>query len=446
MEVIEVMVKVSREIVPNLTRSLFMANKTFTGSYKTRLDLIVDGVNTPVVGVYPLLSYVRTGTNNPNHRQQILLGQNASTGMTVDVNEVEFDRPFTTYFWYSTNPYNSPHYTRTTGELHPYWSNGIYNGSLDWESSELQRASLSFLKRIREADRKFQAGVFFGEIVPTIRMLVRPFDSLRDGIKDYFRAVHKRGRGSSGNRLRRIIGDTWLEFAFGWQPLLADIKDASAAAIDIYANLRRERITSADGSLESATRTLDVESVVNLVYYNVYSTRLLSYSVRLYGNLNPLPGADKGIPYLKRIADQSNFRLNAFIPTVWELIPYSFLVDYFTNIGDVLAAYSTDLSELAWCSMVEKREASVQKSYEINHYKQYVGTVGYPPGQERTPPPLTKMVISGQGGATTIRRKSIIRWQFGAITYPGLRFELPMSDKKFANMGALLLGSRRYRG
>lgn len=438
--------KVSREIVPNLTRRLPMANKSFTGSYKTRLDLTVDGVNTPIVGVYPLFSYVRTGTNNPSHRQQILTGVNASTGMTVNVNEVEFDRPFTTYYWYSTNPYNAPHWTKTSGDLHPYWSNGLYNGSLDWESSELHRATESFLRRIREADRKFQAGVFFGEIVPTIRMLVRPFSTLRTGLGDYFSAVHRRGRGLSGQRLRRIIGDTWLEYAFGWQPLLADIKDATGALQDIYLNLRKEKVDSKLGGIESSTRIWEVESVVNLVYYQVYSTRKLKYSVKLYGKLNPLPGADKGIPYLSRLADQSNFRLNAFLPTVWELIPYSFLVDYFTNIGDVLAAYSTDLSELAWCSMVEKREASVMKSYEIDHYKQYVGTVGYPPGQERTPPPLTKMVISGQGGATTIRRKSIIRWQFGTIAYPGLRFDLPISAKKFANMAALLAGYRRFRG
>lgn len=37
--------------------------------------------------------------------------------------------------------------------------------------------------------------------------------------------------------------------------------------------------------------------------------------------------------------------IQEFVPTVWELIPYSFVVDYFTNIGDVVNyAYSANLN------------------------------------------------------------------------------------------------------
>lgn len=425
-----------------------MSGKSFSRTYRTELNLTADGVNTKVVGTYPNFSFVRTGSNNPNYRSAVRLGENASGNMTVTVTDVTFDRLWDQKFWYQTSPYTSQnyHHFETKGVLHPYWSPMVYGMTVDWERRELQRASESFLKRLREADRKFQAGVFFGEIVPTIKMLVRPFDSLRSGIRDYFRAVHKRGRGHKGPKLRKILGDTWLEFAFGWQPLLADIQDASGAAIDIYANLRKERITSKVGGQESSQGKYEGDSTVNLVFYKIQSESTHSYSVKFYGALNPLPNADAGIPYLKRIQNESNFNLSSFVPTVWELIPYSFLVDYFTNIGDVLAAYSTDTSELQWLSQVEIREAIKTLSYEVDSVRQYIGTVGYPPGKEVTPPPLTKMGLQGQGGATSIRYKNIIRWPFGSLTYPGLRFELPLSDKKFANMGALLAGSRKYRG
>jgi hypothetical protein len=42
------------------------------------------------------------------------------------------------------------------------------------------------------------------------------------------------------------------------------------------------------------------------------------------------------------------FSWESFVPTVWELVPYSFILDYFTNIGDVLSAGLLVQSHLAW--------------------------------------------------------------------------------------------------
>lgn len=39
-----------------------------------------------------------------------------------------------------------------------------------------------------------------------------------------------------------------------------------------------------------------------------------------------------------------------FLPTVWELIPYSWLVDYFTNMGDIVAAACRNYGDLSWYS------------------------------------------------------------------------------------------------
>jgi hypothetical protein len=50
------------------------------------------------------------------------------------------------------------------------------------------------------------------------------------------------------------------------------------------------------------------------------------------------------------IAVQQSWGLGTrdFIPTIYELIPYSFLVDYFVNIGEILNAWSFNQADLAW--------------------------------------------------------------------------------------------------
>jgi hypothetical protein len=53
--------------------------------------------------------------------------------------------------------------------------------------------------------------------------------------------------------------------------------------------------------------------------------------------------------------DQNSFKYYGaswrdILPTAWELIPYSFAVDYFTNIGDIVSAWSFGSKDLRWVS------------------------------------------------------------------------------------------------
>jgi len=45
------------------------------------------------------------------------------------------------------------------------------------------------------------------------------------------------------------------------------------------------------------------------------------------------------------------------LPTAWELIPFSFLVDYFTNVGAVIEGVGTGTVGLAWGCKTQKQES-----------------------------------------------------------------------------------------
>jgi len=48
------------------------------------------------------------------------------------------------------------------------------------------------------------------------------------------------------------------------------------------------------------------------------------------------------------------------LPVVWELIPYSFLVDYFSNIGQIIDSYSTQLGGVMWINGTVRVEREIK--------------------------------------------------------------------------------------
>lgn len=218
-----------------------------------------------------------------------------------------------------------------------------------------------FINKARAVQTSLMGGVFLGELGETLRMIRNPAKALRDGLGDYLTAAGRLRRRSRRASLIKDVGDLWLEHSFGWKPLLADI-DAGAKALAENANRGFQRnwepifvMTSDKGNFSHVT--------------NVRGTGGLSYllTIRQWAEaINILRGAvytqcDRPV-YMN--ASNLGFNLDNFIPTVWELIPYSFLVDYFSNIGDVLSAWSYRTSNFAWCA---ETNIGIKRMEQFNH-------------------------------------------------------------------------------
>jgi len=61
---------------------------------------------------------------------------------------------------------------------------------------------------------------------------------------------------------------------------------------------------------------------------------------------------------------QIGFTLGNFVPTVWELIPYSFVIDYFANIGTVLKAMTLPTPTMIFHNRSTKVIATVERKIE----------------------------------------------------------------------------------
>lgn len=126
----------------------------------------------------------------------------------------------------------------------------------------------------------------------------------------------------------------WLEYRNGWTPMVYDIVNTLKAiyAADLRNSLIKRDILVARGKAED-TKVITRERTTpfNGLSYNFVVTESLTYSVNTY------------IHYSYQAPDGMMRRLNDFglfdVPSsIWELVPFSYIADWFIPIGDWLTA------------------------------------------------------------------------------------------------------------
>jgi hypothetical protein len=307
----------------------------------------------PVIGyqdleVSPLKFNYRAGISNKNHKILIARRLSASTSFGAESWKVT-KVPGLVQFDYKYNVLDRTYYNRISGDLTRFttWP-ALYSGDIS-DIDDVARTQ--FLSRCYRAQHSFQGGVFLGELKEAVHMIRHPLDSLVNGMSDYLKALRRRKRRGIGHgrRLKDMIANTWLEYVFGWGPLLNDIDSgAKALARAIAYRAPTEHVTG------SAKKSFQVHGSLEDIFSPDGSYMFVSYkpitsyqvSVKYEGGVYAKNGGNGAV------ANLSDFGVDfqSFLPTVWELIPYSFLVDYVSNVGQFIEALSFALSDLIYAT------------------------------------------------------------------------------------------------
>lgn len=398
--------------------------------------------NSSTFNSFSVTNSVTTDPNLPNWKWLIANGHNATTTMSGSETRVS-GRPTyaigTVIEYGATLPPNSYPYTRLI-----YDSGEQSNPSgAQWSSAELAKvdnqAKMKFISQIRKLQTSMTGGVFLGELRETLRALKRPAQSLRGGLDHYFDSLKKRRRGVRGSpahrreTLREIAGNTWLEYSFGWKPLVNDIDDAAKTLAD---HLHGSRLPISKMVRGSAKNYVDVPAYgldgnVTDGALTVHRRRTggCEYHVKYYGKV--------AIKHPTKItAQRVGLSLDHFVPTAWELVPWSFLVDYFTNIGEILEAASTCLSDLKWTTKSTLEiERAVWTDISTSSTKVLQGGVFVDALRHRFVTP----------GVSVTERRRITRSPYAGSLIPGLEFQIPGFGTKWINLAALGATHRRLR-
>lgn len=309
------------------------------------------------------------------------------------------------------------------------------------------QALMEFVKHARAKQGAFQGSVFVAELADTLRMIRNPASGIRRAIDAYHgrarrnirRAIARDplstrvGELSQANRASaaRALSESWLEFQFGVKPLVADLDDALKSYRRFKDRQPRSPVFGFSNAADPPTRTTNFASSLHVrVDYEAFLT--VNAYVRYYGAVKLHIDTVS-----TSVAEEAGFRFRDFAPALWEWIPYSFLVDYFTNISEIVEAASFPRGDIAWMAKTWRNTATRDisrstvkplsgSSYPNNNYTRI----------ERFVPPRA-----------IYERKYFERHPYNGSLIPKFQFEIPGSRKwrQYLNIGALghLRGMRR---
>lgn len=402
----------------------------------------------------------REGQGVPFYRSKIERGISASSVYKSDMCRVLKAEPlhFVHEVWYDPPGGNAL--------IFAYESNGYYfsYGSgpvevafphLNSVSTETDNTAIGRLhKRVRDDTSQANVPVVLGELRETIGMLRSPFRAMRENTLTYLKALNLRAstvkqsvrprRSDTGKSLsiRRAqalkdgMSGSWLEFQFGIVPLVSDTKDIIRTLdriVDTFTE-RQKRFTST--SKEPLTSYGATSTAAGSLYtcdtYSVSEEKRTLASVRyvaIYRN-----SVDGSIDFLGRLTQGLGFTPENFVPTVWELIPWSFLVDYFVNVGSILECSTTAGRNLVTCVRTVRQASEYTFLEEISGYSEFPRGAGNR---------YTKAIIGKPSSRRSFLRTTLSRTVPDELPIPSLSFTVPgFGSMKWANMAALLAQSR----
>nr|UJQ85504.1 MAG: hypothetical protein 1 [Leviviridae sp.] len=379
-----------------------------------------------VPGSLKTFTQTKTGDYLPNWKTIIRNGGDATTTFSGTKQECTA-RPGSAKIYFFHNPGGGKPRTVEFQLWGGYTTNPspqtFYTGAD--ETKATNQALIRLYQDIRSNQTHFSGMTFLGEMREAISMIRRPAQALRKGLGDYFSTLRKRKGRAPKHRLRSILSDTWLEYSFGWMPLINDVK-AAAEALARFEDDKRRTTARGYGIHETATNTQNVAlSATNYMYYdsNVrdYAKCEVIYKVGLsFAGSAPFGSA-------RRLAELSGFTLSEFVPTAWELVPWSFLVDYFSNVGDILTAITTDTTNVFRITKTVRRTAGRHVYHQINdkRVREVLGTAYIE-------------TLGGDLGSHHSSMTAVNRTRPSSIGYPTLAFRFPpLESAKWINMAAL---------
>jgi hypothetical protein len=371
-----------------------------------------------------MLYRTRTGVGNPKWKQQVLNGQNATTPMTGVIDDIVSVPGFVNV--HSQKPGGGGPYYDLMGRGDIAQLIAL-RAPFDWVSPSntiaYNRALIAYLKEVDQVNRAFSGGVFLGELRETMRMIKNPAEGLRNILGAYYTGVVKLKKKQPKNWKKNLSG-AWLEACFGMLPLIHDIQDGAKAYNRLVEEPALIPVTAVGVYKSQVANRCFTELLAGLI--GLYCPKVLHTQksndivvVRFRGKVKRESRAT-----IAGKAQLFGFDPLQFLPTAYELMPWSFLIDYFSNLGDIIETGVVNRSAIAWTNV------STSTIMEKNHYVS-VADKGIQQGdgdQKR---------VSGTACTAKHTRRKVDRSTPSDLGWPRLELELPGLPAQWSNMTAL---------
>jgi hypothetical protein len=224
---------------------------------------------------------------------------------------------------YATEQVGYRTYRKTYGGLPSPLASTVWDGNDD----------IALIGKLREsiAGSDFNAGVFLGEGRQSLKLIADAATRIYKAYKSVRRfdmaglsralGLEKTVSSKSSKGLKNDASNKWLEVQYGWLPLLQDAKGGAemlakqlnAPLVQNYKVRKQKALALGPGSLSP--------NIVNGKAYTYTGTTRGQYIARV---------KEVNVPHLIGLTDPASVG--------WELVPFSFVADWFIPIGGYLAA------------------------------------------------------------------------------------------------------------
>lgn len=193
-----------------------------------------------------------------------------------------------------------------------------------------------------------------------IQNLIRSVRSPLSSAKAYLKRLAKKKSISKWQLVGQIhkdLGSAWMQYRYGIMPIMYDIRNL----VKVLEGLSLKFLTVRSmrtGTYQNVLPTEDAPFNQNGVSEQYYTRCTEKYEVRAVGKARFSSSWD----FL-----YSSLGLNPFV-TAWELVPFSFVCDWFLNVGEYIQCISNNitnvLSDKTYCY-------SIKKVKETEHFLKY---------------------------------------------------------------------------
>lgn len=409
--------------------NIFTMNETRPRSSSSRWEirrqtkssiLGIDENSTTVIDNSQTWNNSRTGSESPNWRQVVLAGGNATTTFVASRRFMKYSGHGRIVCELKPDDLFEKRLTIWTGDF-PLVPSSHANIIVD-EASAIEKAQRSVISRAKDLISPFQGGVFVGELSKTLRMIRNPLFSIREQTRAYFEKLKKVSPRYSSAQRARALSDTYLEYRFGVTPLFYDVQGAVKATKEFLTGhpFRIEKVTG-KGKIKGSALSSNAASSGSVgVFYDIVDTKEFSYWIKAGIKVGAAASGDS-VPASVGILPQS------WLPTAWELLPYSFLIDYFANVGSIIDAVSLVNGNVAWACSTQR--TTQRTALHVRENRAYSSSFG---------PLQTYSFSAPQPSLNTI---GVIRAPVYALT-PSLTFRIPgFGSTQSWNIAALLVSN-----
>jgi hypothetical protein len=372
-------------------------------------------------GIYahsrPSISLSKTldGFRCPNWKELIKNGQDATTPISLATEQslVSKNLPVLTY-------------TRSvSGKVHDCRQNmwGINPTIIDLNGGSHPSVAEAFAikavnNKIKNSQKPINAQVMLGEARETLRLLRRPLSQSTALIKSFMKNVHD--IKSTARRSKDVVSQlsrSWLEFRFAILPLCSDIED-------IIAVLEKDGFerTHVKGVGASGFSTVQTTASSSWIHGSSTVVRTCDYLCNVIIRAGLIESIDSRQKGLKEVLNENLTDFSEVGLTLWELTPWSFLIDYFVNVEALLTSYSFDYKSLTSYTSKSVVQTTTTK-YEA---------VTYVPGAQ-----VSVKSLSGNWPPSVVIKSKRLSRNVVSSLIPPLVFTIPGSNIKLANIAAL---------